>query len=149
MDVMIGAALTLGFVGVALVSGIIALVSWRVNRRKPWVAGGIAAVSVALVVALEMAMPPGYRPAERRRIERLHAQFAPTLERYRKTHGEYPPTLEAAGIATPDTPYGPLRYTRERARDGSPSYSIAFGDYYQNGFTASWESESGEWYLDE
>lgn len=147
MDLVIRATLALAFAGVALVCGVLALVRWRERRRLPWLTVAGAAVSLALAVALEVSMPPEYSRDEQHRIERLHAQFAPVLERYRQAHGEYPPTLQAAGIATPATRYGPLQYTPRRATDGTPAYSIAFGDYFRNGFSAWWESESGKWHL--
>lgn len=71
------------------------------------------------------------------------------LERYHQTHGAYPPTLEAAGLATPQTEYGPLRYRRERSKEGSPSYVITFGSYIDNGFVAWWDSGSRTWDLDQ
>jgi hypothetical protein len=136
-----------GFTCVAIVTGWMAIPVWRRTGRAPrllWV----AAASMAIVLIAPAALPPGYSRGEHDRIERLHAQFAPALERYRQDHGAYPPTLEAAGIATPRTKYGPLRYTPGRAKDGTPAYSIAFGDYFLNEFTAWWDSESREWYLD-
>ena len=148
MDPIVGAVIIMLSVGVALVSLLIGVVSWLRYRRTPWRWGAVAAVCGAVVLGCGMAMPPGYHAGERERVQRLHAQFAPALERYRQTHGAYPPTLEAAGIATPRTEYGPLQYTAWRTREGAPAYSVSFGDYYRNGFTAYYDSRQGEWQLD-
>lgn len=145
MAVVIGGVFTLA----AMLFGVMALVVWLRHRRTPWFPGGMAAASVLVVIACMVAMPPAYHPAEQQRIDRLHQQFAPALERYRQTHGDYPPTLEAAGIATPRTEYGPLRYHPHRSKEGVIFYEISFGDYYQNGFTASFRSDRKTWYLDE
>src|SRR5688500_14588765 len=149
MDPFTGAALIFIFGLVALFSGLIALGSLIWQRRLAPVPAVCTAVSVAVVIGSMIALPPGYNAAERDRVERLHAGFAPALERYRQAHGDYPPTLEAAGIPTPKTEYGPLRYSRERAEDGTPSYSISFGDYMDNGFVTWWDSGSRRWYLDQ
>lgn len=148
MDPIVGGAVIMLFAGVALVAGLIAAVRWLMNRRTPWVTGGVAAVSAAIVLGCLMAMPPGYSADERARVERLHARFAPALERYRQAHGQYPPTLEAAGIATPQTEYGPLEYRAWRLDDGAPAYSVSYGDYLRNGFTAFFDSRAGTWQLD-
>lgn len=148
MDLFIGASLMLIFGVGAVVSVIVAVWLLVRQRRISRVAVACGAVSVVVVIGCMMAMPPGYQPGERERVERLHAQFAPTLERYRQTHGDYPPTLEAAGITTPQTMYGPLQYRREPSKEGSPGYVIAFGDYLQNGFVTWWDSGARTWYLD-
>jgi hypothetical protein len=144
LAMMIGACLGL----VALLAGVAALAVWIRRRRMPWLAGGVSAVAAAAALVCLVSMPPGYSRAERERVERLHAEFAPALERYRQAHGDYPPTLEAAGIATPQTRYGPLEYGARREKDGAPTYSIGYGDYIQNGFSAWWDSKSKTWYID-
>jgi hypothetical protein len=149
MDPFTGSALIFIFGLAALISGVIAVGSLVRRGRLAAVPAVCAAVSVAAVIGSMMAMPAGYSAAERERVERLHAVFAPALERYRQTHGDYPPTLEAAGIPTPETEYGPLRYTRERSKNGPPAYSIAFGDYIHNGFVTWWDSDSRKWNLDQ
>jgi hypothetical protein len=149
MDPMVGTAVMMIFGLITLVSGLIALVVLVVDRRVSRVAAGTGIASAAIVIGCLMAMPPGYSPGERDRVERLHAQFAPALERYRQTHGDYPATLQAAGIATPQTEYGPLRYHRKRSREGSPAYEISFGDYGQNGFVTWWDSGTQRWSLDQ
>jgi hypothetical protein len=148
MDPMVGTALVMIFGLVTLASGLIALVVVIVARRVSRPATATAIVSAAVVMGCLMAIPPGYHPSEQKRVERLHAAFAPALERYRQTHGDYPPTLEAAGIATPQTEYGPLHYNTHISTEGTLYYEVSFGDYYDNGFTASFSSDRGEWYLD-
>jgi hypothetical protein len=149
MDPMIGTGLIFIFGAAALASGFGALVVLVVDGRISRLAVGAGAVSTAAVLACCMAMPPGFSQAEQDRVERLHAQFAPALEQYRQTHGGYPPTLEAAGIATPATEYGPLRYYARRSQEGAVFYEISFGDYFDNGFTASFRSDRKTWYLDQ
>lgn len=149
MDPFTGTALIFIFGVAAVVSAIIAVAGLVRRRRIPRIPAVCGAVSVAVVIGCMMAMPPSYSPGERERVERLHARFAPALERYRQTHGDYPPTLQAAGIATPQTEYGPLQYRRERSKEGSPGYVISFGDYLQNGFVSWWDSGERKWYLDE
>jgi hypothetical protein len=144
LGIMIGGAFTL----TALFFALVALVVRVGYRRTPWLSGGLAIVSVLVVIGTTMAMAPGYDEGERERVERLHARFAPTLERYRQAHGEYPPTLEAAGIPTPTTLYGPLRYDVRREKDGMSVYTIGFGDYGVNGFTTWWDSRTSGWSLD-
>jgi hypothetical protein len=130
------------------VSAILAMAG-RVRRRRITritVVCGI--VSVAGVMGCTGEVPPGYNASEHRRVEQVHAQFAPALERYRQAHGEYPPTLQAAGIETPETMYGPLRYRTWRSSDGISMYEVSFGDYDRNGFVASLNSMGQEWSLD-
>ncbi len=128
----------------------VAAVMWIVRRRMPRASLGFAGACLAVGMMAVVAMPPGYSEDETKRIERLHADFAPVLEAYRGEHGVYPPTLEAAGISTPQTQYGPLRYHPLRDENGRPAYDLSFGDYDLNGFTASWSNRSGHgrWYLD-
>lgn len=146
MDPVIAMALVAMFGLVALLAGALAISIWFRKRRIAWLSGGISAVAAAAAFGCMVAMPPGYQPAEQARVERLHAQFAPALEQYRQRHGEYPPTLEAAGIQTPRTRYGPLRYTAGR-KDGV-YYEISFGNYTENGFTSFFNSRQGTWQLD-
>ena len=148
MDPFIGSALIFIFGAVAVISGVVAAAGLVARRRVLPIPTLCAAVSVAVVIGSIMTLPPGYSPGERDRVERLHAQFSPALERYRQTHGDYPPTLAAAGIATPQTEYGPLQYRRELSREGRPAYVISFGDYVQNGFVTWWDSGAQQWYLD-
>jgi hypothetical protein len=121
----------------------------RPPRLSRAVRGAVIAC-MALVVACGPASPR-YSAAEHRRVEKVVAELAPVLERYRQEHGEYPPTLQAAGIPTPQTLYGPLRYRSGREYDGLPIYEVSFGDYDRNGFAASYSSlngHEGEWHLD-
>ena len=149
MDIFTNSALILIFGLAALVSGVLVLGSLVWQRRVAPVPAVCGAVSVAVVIACMVTLPPGYSQAERDRVAQLHATFAPALERYRQTHGDYPPTLEAAGIRTPQTEYGPLQYRRERSKAGAPQYTISFGDYRDNGFVTWWDSGSRTWSLDQ
>lgn len=125
-----------------------AVLVWMRSRRRPLITGGLAAASALTVITSMAMMPPGYSQSERERIEQLHARFAPALERYRQAHGDYPPTLEAAGIPTPQTRYGPLEYHVRRQKDGTPAYSVGYGDYITNGFSAWWSSDTKSWFVD-
>lgn len=124
---------------------------WIADRRKPRLALVMAGIALLFTVGCLSVIPPGYDAREARRIERLHAEFAPVLEQYRRRNATYPPTLEAAGIPTPQTRYGPLEYYVRTDSTGMPEYTVRFGDYYYNGFTASWTSTDrpGDWYLDQ
>jgi hypothetical protein len=146
MDPMMAMAFGALFGLVALLAGALAISIWIRKRRIAWLSGGISAVAAAAAFGCMVAMPPGYQPSEQARVERLHAQFAPALEQYRQRHGEYPPTLEAAGIQTPQTRYGPLRYRTWRTDGGS--YEVSFGNYTENGFTSFFNSRQGKWQLD-
>lgn len=146
MDPMMAMALGAMFGLVALLGGALAISIWIRKRRIAWLSGGISAIAAAAAFGCMVAMPPGYHPAEQERVERLHAQFAPALEQYRQRHGEYPPTLEAAGVQTPRTRYGPLRYRASRTDEAY--YQISFGNYAENGFTAFFDSRRGKWQLD-
>ena len=148
MDATVGSAIGLLSGLVALVAGLIAVVNWLVEGRTPWKSGGVTIVAAAVLLVCARVTPPGYSADERVRVERLHAEFAPALERYRQAHGGYPPTLEAAGIATPQTEYGPLEYHTWRTDKDEPAYSVSFGDYARNGFTAYFDSRLGKWHLD-
>jgi hypothetical protein len=149
MDPLIGTGLIFIFGAAALLAGFCALVVLIVDGRISRIAVGAGAASTAAVLACCMAMPPRFSQAEQDRVARLHAQFAPALERYRQAHGDYPPTLQAAGIATPATEYGPLRYNVHRNEEGTVFYEISFGGYFDNGFTASFRSDRKTWYLDQ
>jgi hypothetical protein len=149
MDPFTAAALIFIFGLAGLASGVVAAGLLVRQRRISRVAVASGAVSAAVVIGCLMAMPPRYSQAERDRVAQLHAGFAPVLERYRQTHGDYPPTLEAAGIETPQTEYGPLQYRRERSSEGTPQYSISFGHYVNNGFVTWWDSDSRTWSLDQ
>ena len=122
------------------------------GRRLSRAVRGVAITCVAVVLGCTGEASPRYDASEQRRVEQVVAEeLAPVLERYRQAHGEYPPTLQAAGIATPQTLYGPLRYKSGREYDGLPTYEVSFGDYDRNGFAASYSSlngHEGEWHLD-
>jgi hypothetical protein len=86
----------------------------------------------------------GYRAAEHDRVDSLRIAITPALERYRKAHGQYPVALEDAGIATPQTAYGPLHYYGSRSE--TPHwYLISFGNPKEHGFEADWDSRTGKW----
>lgn len=131
----------LGFVA-TVVCGLVAATSWLVTGRLPKWPLGLAGASLAMAMLVCTALPPGYDDREAGRIQALHAEFAPVLERYRQEYGTYPPTLQAAGIATPQTPWGPLRYKVFTDREGKPYYEVSMGDYAKNGFVSFWTSES-------
>ncbi|HEX6372153.1 MAG TPA: hypothetical protein VF006_24765 [Longimicrobium sp.] len=116
------------------------------GRRLSRVVRGVAIAFVLMMVGCGP-VPPGYDASEHRRAEQVVAGFAPTLERYRQEHGEYPPNLQAAGIATPQTLYGPLRYRTWREYDGLSIYEVSFGDYDRNGFVATYNSLGEKWSL--
>jgi hypothetical protein len=130
--------------------GLAAATLWIVRRRAPRLSLAMAGVSMVVFLVCASAIPPGYDEAEVRRIEALHAGFAPVLEQYRRQHGTYPSTLEQAGITTPQTRYGPIRYHVHRTVDGRPWYELSFGDYFDNGFVRFWHNDDGEgeWYTD-
>jgi hypothetical protein len=122
---------------------LVALRSWLTDTpglRARWLATGCALVAVCAWSAR-----PGYSPGQRARVESIRRQeIAPALERYWRTHGKYPATLEEAGLQTPRTPYGPLRYSgsvSERPR----WYVISFGTPRVNRFRADWDSRSERW----
>ncbi|HEX2076920.1 MAG TPA: hypothetical protein VHG08_04400 [Longimicrobium sp.] len=141
---IIGGAALFATLGCALAALVIAVGF----RRRPWRSGGMAAASALVFLASTAMLPARYDAAEHDGIKDVHAGFAPALERYRQAHGEYPPTLEAAGIATPQTRYGPLRYRSGRAEDGAAFYSVGFGDWWGNGFDAYFDSRKGTWQID-
>lgn len=85
-----------------------------------------------------------YSPAEQGRVDEMHRQFAPALERYRQTHGSYPGTLEKAGIETPTTRYGPLYYYGTGS-EADTWYLISFGDIERDRFSADWDSRTRRW----
>lgn len=149
VDILTAGLAVLG--GLATLSwGLAAVTLWIVDRRAPRLSLTMTAVSLAFTLACAATIPPGYDKREARRIEALHAGFAPVLEAYRRQHGTYPPTLEAAGIATPQTRYGPMRYHVYRTVDGRPWYELSFGDYGENGFVRFWHNKdgAGEWHSD-
>lgn len=150
MDPIISFGLAvLGWLAVLFWGGV-ALLRWIAHRRLPRVPLRMAGVSLVFALVFTAVSPPGYSEGEARRIDRAHAEFAPVLEAYRRQHGAYPPTLEAAGIPTPQTRYGPLRYSADVDSAGVPRYHLGFGDYGRNGFSAGWSSgrKPGDWYLD-
>jgi hypothetical protein len=118
---------TLAYLG-AMFWGAVALLRWMAHRRVPRFSLSLAGASLLFALVCTVVMPPGYSEREARRIDRAHAEFAPVLETYRRQHGAYPPTLEAAGIPTPRTRYGPLRYSAEVGSAGVPQYHLGFGD---------------------
>jgi hypothetical protein len=131
---------------VAICCCLVVLKAWILERRLPAGPGGWAMAS-AIVMALTLATAaPAYHSAEQARVDAMHRQFAPALERYRKTHGEYPSTLQEAGIATPQTRYGPLHYYGSRS-ETDPWYLISFGDIERHRFSADWDSRTRKWTL--
>lgn len=130
---------------------LVAVAIWLLGRRLPRVTGGLALACAAVVVARLNANTTDYTAYWRQehvRVDSLHQAFAPALEAYRHTHGRYPSALREAGIKTPRTLYGPLRY------DGSgnerPSwYRISFGGPGEQGFTAVWDSRKRAWSITE
>lgn len=143
----------LGFVLIALclmgtaASGLVALYTGLSRNRVPIFSAPASAVFLLALMVVGPHVPPGRDDAELARVHALHSSFAPALERYREEHGRYPETLEQAGIATPQTRYGPLRY-RVWTDSAGTRYEVSFGDYHGNGFVSSWGSLSGEWALD-
>jgi len=120
------------------------------RRRVPRMSLGLAALWLGVLAIAIAAMPPGYDAGEVERVKALQAEFAPALETYRREHGAYPATLEAVGIETPETKYGPLQYRAYVDQSGNAMYSLSMGDYFQNGFVAFWDSDDArtEWNLD-
>jgi hypothetical protein len=133
---------------------------WLRRRKPPMVPGGLAATCAVIVVILLAGvgqMFSGQAPgandearawartaSERARVDRLHREFAPALERYRQANGQYPSTLAAVGVTTPDTPYGPLHYYG--SGPVPPQwYLISFGDPSEDGFSADWDSRTQAW----
>jgi hypothetical protein len=85
-----------------------------------------------------------HRAAERARVDEMRRWIAPALEQYRTERGVYPPTLEAAGVATPMTRYGPLYYYSTGS--GSDAwYLLSFGDIQRHRFSADWDSRTKKW----
>jgi hypothetical protein len=140
---------------------IVVLMHWVRRRRIPPVAGGWAAACAAVVVLTLMAAPrdgaavqaeyrtaryntSGRRAAEQARVDELHRWIGPALEQYRSGRGVYPPTLEAAGIRTPMTRYGPLYYYSTGSRSDA-WYLLSFGDIERHRFSADWDSRTKRW----
>jgi hypothetical protein len=128
----------------AAVHWIVVALKLRLRRRpgSPIVGGLLLAGALVALVALNTM--PRYSPGVLARVDGTRQELAVALERYRLTHGEYPATLEDAGIQTPRTPYGPLRY--HGSRSVRPHwYYVSFGNPTENGFRAAWDSRSGRW----
>jgi hypothetical protein len=130
----------------ALVCSVAVLVMLR--TRKPRFVPIVLCLTGWTVFAWsESRAEPDYDAREIARIDQLRAGFRPRLEQYRAAHGEYPSRLEDAGIPTPSTRYGALRYEASRDSAGNPRYWLAVGDYARNGFVSTWRSERGAWGL--
>jgi hypothetical protein len=85
-----------------------------------------------------------HRAAEQARVDELHRWIGPALEQYRQGRGVYPPTLEAAGIGTPMTRFGPLYYYSSGSKS-EPWYLLSFGDIEMHRFSADWDSRTKRW----
>lgn len=72
----------------SIIAGVVELVR---TRRLPHAVVGTGLVSAAVVAVCILWVAPGYSPAEQARVEQLHRDFAPAIERYREAHGQYPP----------------------------------------------------------
>ena len=141
---------------------LVVLKTWVLRRQLAPAAGGWAMISGCLLVLTLLVAADGsaeheereyrtrgfitadHRAAEQARIDKLHKWIGPALERYRSERGVYPPTIEAAGIRTPMTRYGPLYYYSSGSKR-EPWYLLSFGDIERLGFSADWDSRTQKW----
>lgn len=97
-------------------------------------AGGVAA-AVAVILAT--------KDKSGDELRRIGAPLADSLDRYTTAHHECPATLDALGLKSPDTKYGPFVY---RIWDGGKKCQITVGVYARDGFEESWVYPPGDWY---
>ena len=73
----------------------------------------------------------------------LGAPLADSLAAYIRAHHACPPTLEAIGLASPSTKFGPFTY---RTWDRGAKCQISVGLYARDGFEDYWLYPPGDWY---
>ena len=73
----------------------------------------------------------------------LGAPLADSLAAYIRAHHACPPTLEAIGLASPSTKFGPFTY---RTWDRGAKCQISVGVYAHDGFEDYWLYPPGDWY---
>jgi hypothetical protein len=97
-------------------------------------AGGVAA-AVALILAT--------KDKSGDELRRAGAPLADSLDAYTSAHKACPATLEAIGLTSPATNYGPFVY---RTWDGGKKCQITVGIYARDGFEEYWVYPPGDWY---
>ena len=98
-------------------------------------AGAALAVTIAIILFSKD------RTDEQMRA--LGAPLADSLAAYIRAHHACPPTLEAIGLASPSTKFGPFTY---RTWDGGAKCQISVGVYARDGFEDYWQFPPGDWY---
>lgn len=76
-------------------------------------------------------------------LKRDGEQMVAAVEHYHRSRGRYPTSLEQAGVAPLITRYGPWVYRS----DGS-SFTLSVGDYREDLFVFSFDSNSNCWHAD-
>ena len=98
-------------------------------------AGAALAVTIAIILFSKD------RTDEQMRA--LGAPLADSLAAYIRAHHACPPTLEAIGLASPSTKFGPFTY---RTWDRGAKCQISVGLYARDGFEDYWLYPPGDWY---
>ena len=128
--------------GAALVTQVRRAGAWPTRLRR---------VLLPLTVVLAgyvLAIVPWQIELTRGRIEREGSVVVRAIEDYRARVGAFPETLSALGVDVPELGY-PLSYETGTS-DGEGWFWFGVGDYFEDGFTASWDSRKpGQgWYWD-
>ena len=99
----------------------------------------IAAAGVVAAVGLILAT----KDRSGDELRRLGAPLADSLDAYTAAHHDCPATLEAIGLTSPATKYGPFVY---KTWDGGKKCQITVGIYARDGFEEYWVYPPGDWY---
>ena len=95
----------------------------------------------ALVVAIALILFSKDRTDEQMRA--LGAPLADSLAAYIRARHACPASLEAIGLASPSTKFGPFTY---RTWDRGAKCQISVGLYARDGFEDYWLYPPGDWY---
>lgn len=110
----------------------------RTVRARPsfaWLAGLAIVATVGIILTTKDHTGDDLR--------RAGAPLSDSLDAYTHAHRACPATLEAIGLTSPQTKYGPFTY---RTWENATHCEISVGVYARDGFEEYWLYPPGDWY---
>ena len=106
-------------------------------KRPPFAVVALLGVVAAVIVILATKDRSGEQ------LRKIGAPLADSLDAYTRAHRSCPPSLEAIGLVSPVTKWGPFTY---RTWDNGTHCRITVGVYARDGFEEYWMYPPGDWY---